>query len=313
MDYRQLGSTGLRVSPIALGCMTFGRDIDEAASIPIVRRALDAGINFFDTANVYGRGTSEEITGRALKDVRNQAVIASKFFGQMGDAPNERGASRYHIHNSIEASLRRLQTDHVDLYQIHRFDPDTPLEETLRALDDLVHAGKVRYIGCSNFAAWQIVKSLWISDAEHLVKFVSVQPRYNLVFRETETDLLPMCKSEGLAVIPYSPLGGGFLTGKYKPGEPPPPGTRLATQTFYQDVYARDKNFRVVAELDKFAQTRGVPKELLALAWVMSHPAVTAPIVGARTLAHLESALAALELNLSQDDRAAISKLADAA
>ncbi|HEX7587902.1 MAG TPA: aldo/keto reductase [Anaerolineae bacterium] len=313
MDYRQLGSTGLRVSPIALGCMTFGRDIDEAASVPIVRRALDAGINFFDTANVYGRGVSEEITGRALKDVRERVVIASKFFGQMGDAPNERGASRYHIHNSIEASLRRLQTDHIDLYQIHRFDSDTPLEETLRALDDLVYAGKVRYIGCSNFAAWQIVKSLWISEAEHLVKFVSVQPRYNLVFREPETDLLPMCKSEGLAVIPYSPLGGGFLTGKYKPGEPPPPGTRLATQTFYQDIYARDKNFRVVAELDKYAQTRGVPKELLALAWVMSHPAVTAPIVGARTIAHLEGALAALELNMSQDERAAISRMADAA
>ena len=191
MEYRKLGSTGLRVSPIVLGCMTFGRDIDEEASGSILRRALNAGVNFFDTANVYGRGASEEITGRALKDVRDRVVIASKFFGQMGESPNERGASRYHIQNSIEASLRRLQTDHIDLYQIHRFDPDTPLEETLRTLDDLVRAGKVRYIGCSNFAAWQIVKALWISDAEHFVKFVSVQPRYNLVFREPETDLLP--------------------------------------------------------------------------------------------------------------------------
>ena len=313
MDYRQFGKTGLRVSSIVLGCMTFGRDIDEAASIPILRRALDAGINFFDTANVYGRGASEEITGRTLKDVRDRVVIASKFFGQMGDAPNERGASRYHIHNSVEASLRRLQTDHIDLYQIHRFDPDTPLEETLRALDDLVRSGKVRYIGCSNFAAWQIVKALWISDAEHFVKFVSVQPRYSLVFREPETDLLPMCMSEGLAVIPYSPLGGGFLTGKYKPGEPPPPNTRLATVTFYQDIYAKDKNYRIVAALEKYAQTRGTPKELLALAWVMSHPAVTAPIIGARTLVHLETALAALELHMSQDERAALSKVADEA
>ena len=313
MDYRQFGSTGLRVSPIVLGCMTFGRDIDEAASIPILHRALDAGINFFDTANVYGRGASEEITGRALKDVREQVVIASKFFGQMGDTPNARGASRYHILNSVEASLRRLQTDRIDLYQIHRFDPDTSLDETLRTLDDLVRAGKVRYIGCSNFAAWQIVKTLWISDAEHFVKFVSVQPRYSLVFREPETDLLPMCESEGLAVIPYSPLGGGFLTGKYKLGAPPPPDTRLATVTFYQDIYAREKNFRIVAALEKYAQTRGTPKELLALAWVMSHPAVTAPIVGTRTLAHLETALAALELRLSREERAAISKLADEA
>jgi aryl-alcohol dehydrogenase-like predicted oxidoreductase len=313
MDYRQFGRTGLRVSPIVLGCMTFGRDIDEAASVPIFRRALDAGINFFDTANVYGRGASEEITGRALKHVRDRVVIATKFYGTMGEAPNERGASRYHIQNSVESSLRRLQTDHIDLYQIHRFDPDTPLEETLRTLDDLVSAGKVRYIGCSNFAAWQIVKALWISDAEHYVKFVSVQPRYSLVFRESEADLLPMCESEGLAVISYSPLGGGFLTGKYKPGVPPPPDTRLATATFYQDVYAKDKNFRIVAALEKYAQERGTAKELLALAWVMSHPSVTAPIIGARAISHLETALTALEVRLSPDERAVISKLADEA
>jgi aryl-alcohol dehydrogenase-like predicted oxidoreductase len=313
MEYRQFGSAGLRISPIALGCMTFGRDIDEAEAKPIFRRALDAGINFFDTANVYGHGASEEITGRALKDVRDRVVIASKFNGQMGETPNERGASRYHILNTVEASLRRLQTDHIDLYQIHRFDPGTPPEETLRTLDDLVHAGKVRYIGCSNFATWQIVKALWISDAEHFVKFVSVQPRYSLVFREPETDLLPMCESARLAVIPYSPLGGGFLTGKYKPGVPPPPDTRLATATFYQDVYAKEKNFRIVAAFEKYAQTRGTAKELLALAWVMSHPVVTAPIVGARTVAHLETALAALEVRLNRDERAEISKLADEA
>jgi aryl-alcohol dehydrogenase-like predicted oxidoreductase len=313
MEYRQFGSTGMRVSPLVLGCMTFGRDIDEAASVSIVRRALDAGINFFDTADVYSHGVSEEIVGRALKSVRDRVVIASKFFGQVGDAPNERGASRYHIMNSVDASLRRLQTDRIDLYQIHRFDPETPLDETLRTLDDLVRVGKVRYIGCSNFAAWQVVKALWISDLGHLVEFVSVQPRYNLVFREPETDLLPMCVSEGLAVIPYSPLAGGFLTGKYKPGAPIPPDTRLATATWYQDIYLKEKNFRVVTALDQYAQTRGVPKEQLALAWVMSHPAVTAPIVGARTVAHLETALTALDLKMTQEERETITKLSDEA
>lgn len=313
MDYRQFGSTGMRVSPLVLGCMTFGRDIDEAASVSIVRRALDAGINFFDTADVYSHGASEEIVGRALKGVRDRVVIASKFFGQVGDAPNERGASRYHIMNSVDASLRRLQTDRIDLYQIHRFDPETPLDETLRTLDDLVRVGKVRYIGCSNFAAWQVVKALWISDLGHLVKFVSVQPRYNLVFREPEIDLLPMCASEGLAVIPYSPLAGGFLTGKYKPGAPIPPDSRLASATWYQDIYLKEKNFRVIAALDQYAQTLGVPKEQLVLAWVMSQPAITAPIVGARTVAQLETALAALDLKMSQEGRETITKLSDEA
>jgi aryl-alcohol dehydrogenase (NADP+) len=311
MEYRRLGNTGLRVSAIVLGCMTFGREIDEAAALPILQRALDAGINFFDTADVYGHGASEEIVGRALKDVRDKIVLATKVFGKMGEAPNDQGASRYHIMNSIQASLRRLQTDHVDLYQIHRFDPSTPLEETLRALDDLVRAGKVRYIGCSNYAAWQVVRALRIGDREHLAKFVSVQPRYNLVFREPETDLLPMCASEGLGVIPYSPLAGGFLTGKYAPGAPIPPDTRLATAPFYQDIYVKDKSYRVVEALDRYARERGVPKEQLALAWVMAHPAVTAPIVGARTVAHLETALAALELRMTTEERETISKLGE--
>ncbi len=311
MEYRRLGNTGLHVSAIVLGCMTFGRDIDEAAARPIIQRALDAGINFFDTADVYGQGASEEIVGRALKDVRDKIVLATKVFGKMGEAPNDQGASRYHIMNAIEASLRRLQTDHVDLYQIHRFDPSTPLEETLRALDDLVRAGKVRYIGCSNYAAWQVVRALRISDREHLVKFVSLQPRYNLLFREPENDLLPMCASEGLGVIPYSPLAGGFLTGKYARGAPIPPDTRLATAPFYQDIYVKDKNFRVVDALERYANKRGVPKEQLALAWVMAHPAVTAPIVGARTVAHLETALAALELHMTSEERETISKLGE--
>ncbi|MBI4786139.1 MAG: aldo/keto reductase [Chloroflexi bacterium] len=313
MEYRQFGRTGLRVSPICLGCMTFGREIDEQASLPIIQRALDAGINFFDTANVYGHGASEEIVGRALKEVRGRVVLASKVYGQMGDAPNDRGASRYHILNSVEDSLRRLQTDHLDLYQIHRFDPDTPLDETLRALDDLVRSGKVRYIGCSNFDAWQVMKALWIGDREHLVRFVSIQPRYNLVFREPEIDLLPMALSEGLAVIPYSPLAGGFLTGKYKPDEPIPPDTRLATAQWYQGIYVKDKNFRAVAAVAEYARQRGIPKEQLALAWVMSHPAVTAPIVGARTLAQLDTALAAHALKMTREERAEMSRIAEEA
>jgi aryl-alcohol dehydrogenase-like predicted oxidoreductase len=293
--------------------MTFGRELDAAGAAPIIRRALDAGINFFDTADVYGHGASEEITGAALKGVRQRVVITSKVYGQMGDAPNDRGASRYHIQESVENSLRRLQTDHIDLYQIHRFDPDTPLEETLRTLDDLVRAGEVRYLGCSNFAAWQVVKALRISDREHFVKFVSVQPRYSLVFRDPEIDLLPMAASENLAVIPYSPLAGGFLTGKYKRGEPAPEGTRLSTAPWYQDVYAKDKNFRVVDALSRYAEARGTPKEQLAMAWVMSHPAVTAPIVGARTVEQLDTAIDALDLKLTREEREAITKLADQA
>lgn len=311
MEYRQFGGTGLRVSPLCLGCMTFGRELDAAGALPIIRRALDAGINFFDTADVYGRGASEEIVGSALKEVRPRVVITSKVFGQMGDAPNDRGASRYHIMESVENSLRRLQTDHIDLYQIHRFDPATPLEETLRALDDLVRAGKVRYLGCSNFAAWQVVKALRVSDREHLAGFVSIQPRYNLVFRDPEVDLLPMAASEGLAVIPYSPLAGGFLTGKYRRDEPAPEGTRLSTAPWYRDVYLKDKNFRLVDALSRHAEARGIPKEQLAIAWVMSHPAVTAPIVGARSVEQLETALAALDLKMTREERDAISKLAD--
>lgn len=313
MEYRQLGHTGLKVSSLCLGCMTFGRELDEGASLPIIQHALGTGINFFDTANVYSRGASEEIVGRALKDVRQQVVIASKFYGQMGDLPNERGGSRYHILSAVEDSLRRLQTDHIDLYQMHHFDPATPLEETLRTLDDLVRAGKVRYIGCSNYAAWQVIKALWVSDREHFVKFVSLQPRYSLVFREPETDLLPMALSEGLAVIPYSPLGGGFLSGKYKPGAPIPEGSRLATAPWYQGVYVRERNYRVVDALTRYARERGVPKEQLAIAWVARHPAVTAPIVGARTVEQLDTALAALALNMAPEERDKISKLADAA
>ncbi|MEJ0011203.1 MAG: aldo/keto reductase [Bauldia sp.] len=313
MKYRQLGHTGLRVSPICVGCMTFGREIDEATATPIIRRALDEGINFFDTANTYAGGKSEEIVGRVLKSERDRVVVATKFANPTGEGPNERGASSRVVKNAIDISLRRLQTDYVDLYQVHQFDPDTPLEETLGALDDIVRAGKVRYIGCSNFAAWQVMKSLWISDRQRGSKFVSLQPRYSLVYRAPEAELLPMCEAEGLAVISYSPLGGGFLTGKYKPGVPLPPDTRMSATTRYQKLYSHAANFRIVEALESYAQARGTPKEQLALAWVMAHPAVTAPIVGLRSIAQLETALSALALNMPPDQRDELSKLADEA
>ncbi|HWA19599.1 MAG TPA: aldo/keto reductase [Devosia sp.] len=313
MEYRQLGRTGLRVSPICLGCMTFGREIDEAASSEIIGRAMEAGVNFFDTANIYAQGRSEEILGRALKYVRDRAVIASKVGNKSGDGPNDRGASRVAIMAGVDGSLRRLGTDYIDLYQIHSFDPDTPLEETLEALDDVVRAGKVRYVGCSNFAAWQVVKSLWISDRERLTRFVSVQPRYNLVFRDPESELLPMCLSEGLAVLPFSPLGGGFLTGKYQPGATVPAGTRMAFNPNYQNTYINDRNFRIVDALAAYAASRGLPREQVALAWVISHPAITAPIVGARSTAHIDTALAALALAMTPAERGELTQLADAA
>lgn len=313
MNYKQLGRTGLRVSPICLGCMTFGREIDEAAAAPIIARALDTGINFFDTANTYAGGKSEEIVGRVLKSARDRVVIATKFANPTGDGPNEHGASRRSVMAAIDASLRRLQTDYVDLYQVHQFDPLTPLEETLGALDDIVRAGKVRYIGCSNFAAWQVVKSLWISDRKGWQHFVCMQPRYSLVFREAEAELLPMCVEEGLGVITYSPLGGGFLTGKYKQGTPLPPDTRMAATARYRSIYSHDKNYRIVDALDAYARGHGAAKEELALAWVMSHPAVTAPIVGLRTLAQLDTALAADKLNMTGAQRDELTKLVDEA
>jgi aryl-alcohol dehydrogenase-like predicted oxidoreductase len=314
MDYRRLGNTGLRVSPICLGCMTFGREIDRTTSEQIMHHALEAGINFFDTANVYAQGASEEIVGPTLKAVRSQVVLATKFYGETGDAPNDRGGSRYNIMNAIEASLRRLQTDHVDLYQIHRFDPATPLDETLRALDDLVCAGKVRYIGCSNFAAWQIAKALWISDVHQWNKFVAVQPRFSLIYREPEQELLPLCADQGLGVIPYSPLAGGALTGKYKPGQPLPPDSRFAQGSERaRAIYLTDKNYRVIAALEKYAAEHGTPKEQLAIAWVLSHPAVTAPIIGAKSVAHLDTALKADALKMTQAERNTISQMADEA
>ena len=315
MEYTRLGRTGLKVSRLCLGCMTFGREIDEAASLPIIQRALDEGVNFFDTANVYGNGASETIVGKALKGHRQSIVLASKVFGQMGKGPNDRGLSRYHILQAVEDSLQRLQTDHLDLYQVHRWDADTPIDETVRALGDLVQQGKVRYIGCSNFSGWQLMKALWSSDVQGVARFESVQPPYSLIRRDIEDDLLPACQDQQVGVIPYSPLAGGFLSGKYEKGGDIPRGSRFDVAKQYQNTYFKDKSFRVVERLSAYADERGTPKEQLAIAWVAAHPAVTAPIIGARNIEQLEQGLASVELGhrMTQTEREELSRLADEA
>lgn len=301
MEYRQLGKSGLKVSAIGLGGNTFGNGADEAATARIVNRALDIGVNFIDTADVYTRGTSEELVGKAVKGRRHEAIIATKVRGKMGDLPNDEGLSRKHIMDGIEASLRRLQTDYVDLYQVHQVDPSTPIYETLSALDTLVSQGKVRYLGCSNFAAWQICESLWASDRKNLTPFVSVQPRYNLMDRAIERELLPFCRQYGIGIIPYSPLAGGILTGKYKEGEAPPPDTRAGRQDRLRNQLTPDLHAKVGA-LGKWAQDQGHTAGDLALAWLLSRPEVSTIIAGATRPEQVESNAKAAEWKLSESD-----------
>ncbi len=310
MDYVRLGRTGLKVSRICLGCMTYGtpqwRDwvLDEEASRPFLRHALELGINFFDTADMYSNGASEEVVGRALKDFarRDEVVIATKVYFPMGDAPNARGLSRQHIFDAIDASLRRLGVDHVDLYQIHRFDPETPLEETLEALHDLVRAGKVRYLGASSMFAWQFARALYLADLHGWTRFVSMQNHYNLVYREEEREMLPLCREEGIGVIPWSPLARGFLAGN-RPREGEAVTRRAQSDTFAHNLYRQPEDYEVAARAAAVAQRRGVKPARIALAWLLHQPGVTAPIIGASKMEHLEDAVAALEIRLSEEDR----------
>ncbi len=316
MDYVRLGKTGLKVSRLCLGCMTYGtpkwRDwvLDDTASRPFFKQALDLGINFFDTADVYSLGASEEVTGRALKDLtrRDQVVIATKVCSPMGKGPNDRGLSRKHIMESIDASLKRLGTDYIDLYQIHRFDYETPLEETLEALSDVVKAGKALYLGASSMYAWQFMKALGIQRANNFAPFVSMQPHYNLVYREEEREMLPLCLSEGVGVIPWSPLARGFLTGNRKAGENTKGGganaetSRAASDEFAHMLYYRDQDFAIVERVTSVAQKHGRPNAQVALAWMLTKPAITAPIIGASKPGHLEDASAALTLKLDAED-----------
>ncbi len=312
-ELRYLGRTGIKVSNICLGAMMFGGKTAPADAYAIIDSALDGGVNFLDTANVYNAGRSEEATGEALKrnGKRNEVVLATKVHGKMGDGPNDMGNSRRHIIEQCEASLRRLQTDYIDLYQIHRPDPHIPIDETLRALDDLVRSGKVRYIGTSTYAAWQLVESLWVSKENGLNRFVCEQPPYHILDRRIERELVPMAQTYGFGMIPWSPLAGGMLTGKYRRGEPMPEDSRWAA---YQEnpVMRRRFNesvFDAVEALEPIAAEKGCTMSQFALAWCMQQPGITSPIIGPRTMEQLTDNLAAFEVEITEADRKAVDRI----
>jgi aryl-alcohol dehydrogenase-like predicted oxidoreductase len=312
MQYVNLGSTGLKVSRLCLGCMTYGSKIwrewvlEEEASRPFFRRALEVGINFFDTADMYSDGVSEEILGRALKELgaaRDKVVIATKVFNPMGDDVNQRGLARKHIRHSIDDSLRRLGTDYVDLYQIHRFDPTTPIEETLEALTDVVKAGKALYIGASSMFAWQFSAMLHASDRLRLCRFATMQNHYNLVYREEEREMIPLCRAEGVGIIPWSPLARGFLAGNRRAASEGFGETaRARTDTFGHKLYFQESDFAVVERVTELAKRRGVSNAQVALAWMLQQPGVTAPIIGASKMHHLDDAVQSLDQKLGDDE-----------
>jgi aryl-alcohol dehydrogenase-like predicted oxidoreductase len=312
MKIRRLGNTGLKVSEICLGTMTFGHQCDERTSFAIMDRADAAGVTFLDTADVYPvppspetAGRTEEIVGAWLQGRRDRYVLATKCRMRVGQGPNDEGLSRRHVLKAAEDSLRRLKTDYIDLYQSHSPDPDTPLEETLRAFDDLVRQGKVRYIGCSNYPAWQVALGLGISDRLGLARLDCAQPRYNLLYREIESELLPLCRNQGLGVIAYNPLAGGFLSGKYHPQDAPPAGTRFTlgkTGTLYRDRYWQQAQFEAVEALRAFFQPRGKSLVQVAVSWVLGQPGITAAIVGASRPEQLEESFKATELSLNDEE-----------
>ena len=293
MEYRKMGRSGLKVSEMCLGTMTFGHGADEAESKRMVDLALSAGINFFDTADSYADVQSEVFLGKALKGRRRDAVVATKFFNPMGPGPNDSGMSRVHIMNAIEDSLRRLDMDHVDIYYVHHVDTQTPLEEMLRAMDDLVHQGKVRYIGCSNYQAWRLSEALWISDMNNLARFEVYQPQYSLVVRDIEQELVPLCREKGLGVVTWSPLGGGFLTGKYGLGERVQKGTRSEESWAYPQRFFAPNADETLRTLLEVAEALGHPPAQVALRWVLSRPAITSVLVGARSAEQLRTNLEA--------------------
>lgn len=310
MKVKRLGRTGLKVTEVCLGTMTFGHQCDEPTSFAIMDAAAGAGVNFIDTADVYPipvspetSGRTEAIVGRWLKGKRDDFVLATKCRMQMGPRPNDTGLSRKHILAAIEASLRRLGTDYVDLYQVHAPDPETPIDETLRALDTIVESGKARYIGCSNFQAWQLADALWTSDRLGLARFDSVQPRYNLLYREIEHELFPLCEDKGVGVIVYNPLAGGFLTGKHRRDAPPADNTRFAVAgKLYTDRYWNEASFEAVERLRTFFQAKGKSLTHAALAWVLKQRAVTSSIVGATSAEQLRDSLRGVDLDLDQEE-----------
>lgn len=319
MKIKRLGRTGLKVSEICLGTMTFGNQCDEPTSRDIMDKAFDYGVTFFDTADVYpiggaleSKGRTEEFIGRWLKGRREEIVLATKFFGEMGPRPNDRGGSRKHILQAVEASLRRLKTDYIDLYQMHSADFETPLEETLKALDDLVRSGKVRYIGCSNYPAWVLAKGLWISDKLGLARFDSVQPRYNLLFRHIEAELLPLAMDQGIGVISYNPLAGGVLTGRYQAGQSVEEGTRFSLQNagqLYRARYWQEAQMQAVDQLKQACEAHQASITQVAVAWVLTQPAITSAIVGASKPEQLDQSLPAVDLKLDEQLLAACDEI----
>ncbi len=313
MDYRKLGRTGLKVSPLCLGAMMFGErgNPDHADCARIIHRALDAGLNFIDTANVYSDGESEQIVGEALRGRRDEVVLATKVHGRMGKGPNDQGNSRVHIMREVEHSLRRLGTDYIDLYQIHRPERDTPIEETLRALDDLVRSGKVRYIGSSTFAAWELVESYWVSDKHNLARFECEQPPYSIFVRGIEKDVLPVCETYGSGVIPWSPLNRGWLAGKYRKGQDIDAQSRMSRDRFIDKINSPSgqRKLDLVEELIPMAQEIGTTLPRYALAWILTNPAVTAPIIGPRTMEQLEDNLNALDVRIPPEHLRRIDQL----
>ena len=308
MHYRTVGRTGVKVSGLCFGTMTFGDSADEAESAQMFNACLDAGINFFDCANVYAKGRSEEILGKLISGMRDELIITSKVFGRTSEDINAGGLSRRHIMQAVQGSLKRLGTDRLDFYFVHQFDASTPIEETLQALDDLVQQGLILYPAVSNWAAWQIVKALGISAREHLARFELIQPMYNLTKRQAEVEILPMALSEGLGVIPYNPLGGGLLTGKYTSKSRPETG-RLIENVMYGKRYGDTAYYHIAEQFIAYANSKDVHPVTLAVAWVASHPAVTAPIIGARNAKQLEASLAATSFEMSPELRSDIASL----
>ncbi len=310
MEYSVLGNSGVEVSRLCLGAMMFGNPTDESDSIKVIERAFDAGINFIDTANVYNAGESERIVGKAVKAFRDDVLIATKVSGAMGEGLNRSGTSRHHIMMAVEDSLRRLDTDRIDLYYLHRWNALTPIEESLRALDDCVRQGKVRYIAGSNFDAWRLCEAWWTSDRMNLEKFICLQPLYNIVNRDVEVELLPFCKAYNVGVVSYSPLARGVLTGKYLPGQPPPPGSRAARQDRrILQTELREESYEVAQKLQPVAAAHGKTLAQFALAWALANSTITSVIIGPKNLEQLEDNLGSLDCTITPEDEATVDQL----
>ena len=310
MNYRNLGAAGVKVSPICLGTMMFGGQTNEADSIKIMHAALDAGINFFDTADMYNAGDSEVVVGKAIADRRDRVIVATKGCNPMGDGPNHQGASRLHMKRAVDASLKRLGTDYIDLYYVHKPDYDTPIEETLRALDDCVRAGKIHYIACSNFRTWRLMEALGISDGNGLARFAAIQPLYNIVNRDIEVELLPACEEYGIGVVSYSPLARGILTGKYKPNADFPEGSRASrNDPRMLQAELRDASLEISQKIVAHCEQKSCAPSQFALAWVLANPILTSVIVGPRTMEHFTDNMKCLDVEITGEDEAFIDSL----